>query len=168
MIVTLIASCNGASLKDKQSEQVNEEWELRIHTFSSNSYTKDGLLDTTFTKTYSFLSGIPDTTNSIIIRQYENGRLIRKKDYSLYNNDGAKELINESINQYDKKGNLMLSIKNMGGQIITKATNDFNNVGQLVKRTTIFQMVKEVLMITLSIALLRIAKTKNNFKMILY
>ena len=63
----------------------------------------------------------------------------------MYNNDGAKELINESINQYDKKGNLMLFIKNMGGQIITKATNDFNNVGQLVKRTTIFQMVKRSL-----------------------
>jgi hypothetical protein len=100
VISILLICCNETSLRRKQTKQIDEDWKLEAQTFSSNSYTPGGLLDTTSSKTYSYFNGIlMDTINSIIIRHYDNNNLISEKDFILYG-DGTKELTNETTNHF--------------------------------------------------------------------
>src|SRR6185437_12052388 len=115
-----------------------ENWELTSHTFFSNTYTINGLLDTTFEKTFLYNNGnLLDSLNAINVRRYDKNNLISNRGYLLYE-DGEKELSNETLNNYDEKGNLKSSFKKVGN-LLTKITNEFNKVGTLIKTTTIFQ-----------------------------
>jgi len=137
-ISIILFSCNGQSSPNRPSKQSDENWELVSHTFSSNTYTINGLLDTTFEKTFVYNNGnLLDSLNAINVRRYDKNNLISNRGYLLYE-DGKKELTNETLNNYDEKGNLKSSVTKVGS-LVTKITNEFNMVGTLIKTTTIFQ-----------------------------
>jgi hypothetical protein len=138
IIPIILISCNGQALQNKPSKQSDENWELVSHTFSSNTYTVNGLLDTTFEKTFVYNDGnLLDSLNTINVRRYNKNNLISNRGYLVYE-DGKNELTNETLNNYDEKGNLKLSIKKVGS-LETKIANEFNKVGTLIQTTTIFQ-----------------------------
>ena len=137
-ISIILISCNGQSLSNTTSKQSDENWEFESHTFSSNTYTVNGLLDTTFEKTFLYNNGkLLDSLNAITVRHYDKNNLISSRGYLLYD-DGSKELTDETFNNYDEKGNLKSSIKKVGS-LETKISNEFNNIGTLIQTTTTFQ-----------------------------
>ena len=141
LISMLLTCCSETSSRHKQPKEIDEDWQLETHTFSSNSYTPGGLLDTTFTKTYSYFNGVlVDTINSITIRRYKNDKLISKKEYDI-DKKGTKQLANERSNQFDKRGNLVLSTMQTD-RFMTKVLNDYNMAGRLVKIIVISRTVK--------------------------
>jgi hypothetical protein len=141
VISILVICCNETTSRLKQVKQIEEDWKLEAHIFSSNSYTARGLLDTTFTKTYSYFNGVLiDSFNSIIIRRYQNDKLTSEKDYDLDEN-GRKEMSNEKINQYDKRGNLVSSIMQTD-HFMNKTFNVYNILGMVVKRIVINKIPK--------------------------
>jgi len=66
IISIILISCNGQALRNKASKQSDENWELVLHTFSSNTYTVNGLLETTFGKTFVYNGGtLLDSLNAV-------------------------------------------------------------------------------------------------------
>lgn len=137
-IYIIFTSCNGQSSTKSPSKQIDENWELVSHTFSSNTYTINGLLDTTFEKTFLYNNGnLLDSLKAINVRRYDKNNLISNRGY-LLNDDNKKKLTNETLNNYDEKGNLKSSVTKVGS-LITEIKNEFNKFGTLIKTITIFQ-----------------------------
>lgn len=137
-IYIIFISCNGQSSTKSPSKQIDENWELVSHTFSSNTYTINGLLDTTFEKTFLYNNGnLLDSLKAINVRRYDKNNLISNRGY-LLNDDSKKKLTNETLNNYDEKGNLKSSVTKVGS-LITEIKNEFNKFGTLIKTITIFQ-----------------------------
>src|SRR5689334_6724784 len=91
-ISVLLFSCGGTSSQKEQAEQVVENWEMTNHTFASNTYNKNGLLDTSYKTMYVYQMGIlMDTIKSIVVRKYDNNKLTNEKEFTLWK-DGTKNL----------------------------------------------------------------------------
>lgn len=136
IISILLTCCNQTTPRYKEPKPIDEDWKLEAHTFYSNSYTPGGLLDTSFTKIYSYFNGsLVDTINAIIIRKYKNEKLISEEDYDL-DQDGRKEKVNEKINQYDKGGYLISSAMETD-HFMNKTFNEYNSSGRIIKRIVI-------------------------------
>jgi hypothetical protein len=144
-ILITLYSCGGTTSQTKKSFTLNENWDLETHTFTVNTYTSTGLLDTSYeTMLSNNVAGMPiDTIKSIIVRTYKDNKLTNEKGFTL-EIDGSKILSNETINKYDNKGNLISEIKMIRGDIFMKSTNEYNNKGQKVKSLILFQKIKEI------------------------
>lgn len=140
-ISVLLFSCGSTSTQNEQLKPVEENWEMTNHIFTVNTYNKSGLLDTSYKTMYVYQMGmLADTIKSLFVRKYDNNKLINEKEFTLWK-DGTKTLSNELIKQYDVKGNLIMEINKLGGDVLSKTVNEYNDKGQVVKSINLLQKV---------------------------
>lgn len=138
--ILLLACGTTPSQNDEQSKQVDENWEMASHTLTTNTYTTNGLLDTSFETMYAYEMGTTYKIKSIIVRRYKNNKLTDEKEFTL-EDDGSKTLANETINQYDVKGNLIKEVHLSDANLLTKKTNTYNNKRQVIKSVLVFKKI---------------------------
>jgi len=143
IILSLLLSCGTTTSPSEQSRKPEDKWEKTIHTFTANTYTSTGLLDTCYKTMLLYQMGmLLDTIKSIVVHKYDNSRLTNKKEFAL-EKDGSKILSNEIIKQYDAKGNLTTEIQMVNSNMLTKTINEHNGNGLLIKSTNIFQKMSD-------------------------
>lgn len=142
LLSVLLFSCGATTSKSDHVDQ-SDNWQKSNHVYTVNTYSKSGLLDTSYKTTYLYQDGmLVDTFKSIIVRQYKNSTLTNERGYTLSPN-GTKSLSHELIKQYDAKGNLTLQINKMSGDIVSKTTMKYNNQGQIVEAINLFQILED-------------------------
>jgi len=142
-ISVLFFSCGTTSTQNEQPKSLDENWEMTNHTFISNTYNKSGLLDTSYKTMYVYhMEMLIDTIKSIVVRKYDNNKLINEKEFTLWK-DGTKTLSSELIKQYDTNEHLILFINKIGDDDLSKTVNEYNEKGQVVKSTNLFQKVDD-------------------------
>ncbi len=109
------------------------------HTFTINTYSVNGLLDTSYRTNFWYMKGkLMYTIKSIVVRKYHQSKLIDEKEFTL-GKDGSKTLSNETIKQYDATGNTTTEINIMDSNMFSKTINEYNDKMQVIKTINILQ-----------------------------
>src|SRR5580692_8905997 len=123
----LFLSCDSNPVRITQLNNFEKGWKITNHTYSDNEYNSAGLLTTTLETIYVYREEIlVDSIKSIVIRSYDKKKLVDKKDFTL-KKDGSKILENETINNYDSNGNLILHADSMNGNNVSKTFYEYDS-----------------------------------------
>jgi hypothetical protein len=137
--LVLVCGCGGGvSERRGVKEMKGGQWKLKSRAVQSNTYTKDGLLDSSCTTDYFLGGGRMDTVKSVTERQYERGRLVHEMDFTIVGKDGKRELADETIRKYDAKGNKIAETQKMMGKTVIQFYCQYNDKGQLLQRLLLF------------------------------
>lgn len=110
-----------------------------------NTYTQDGLLDTTFETDYAeFKDGIMDTVRSITVRLYRGNKLIDEKGLVQQENGTYSLVGNETLYQYDIRGNQTLQVRILDGTIWSKEWKKYNSQGENIRGVLLFKKIDSV------------------------
>lgn len=136
-------SCGAKSSQNQQSKNDDDNWVMTNHTFTTNTYTQTGLLDTSYKAMVVYEMGMTmDTIKSIVLRKYNGNKLTNEREFTI-EKDGSKTLSNETIKQYDAKGNLTTEIDMMDSNVLSKKINNYNGKQQVIKSVNIFRKMND-------------------------
>ena len=142
-ISTLLISCGMTSPQNEQANRPDDNWELTNHTFTTNTYTSTGLLDSSYKTMLVYQTGILiDTIKSIVARKYNNDKLAIEREFAI-EKDGSNTLLNETIKQYDANGNVTSEVHMMDSNMLSKTVNEYNDKEQVVKSIQFFQKMND-------------------------
>ena len=143
ILVVFFCSCKGNSTQTNQEVNSEEKWVLSSQVFSNHTYTPSGLINTSFKTLYYYISGeIADSVKSKIVRKYEDSVLTKEQEF-IVSEDGSEKLSSETINQYDLKGNLILTKVNVQNNFISKTINEYNDKKQILKSIDFTQEIEQ-------------------------
>ena len=144
LTLIILSSCSGTSQTKQLSTSVDEIWGIANKTTQTNTYSKSGLLDTSYSTTFIYMQGmLTDTSKSITVRKYDTkNKLISEKTYLLSNNNPDK-LISETIQEYDEKNNPIYIMTKSEGVNYDISRIAYNSNNQKVKSTDIFQVMED-------------------------
>jgi hypothetical protein len=135
-LLALLCSCRGNIKIDTPDTATENDWLIADSIISLNTYSKSGLLDTTYETTYLFQSGLlDDSVKGITTRQYDKTNLIHEKGFDL-NENGQASLFNEILKKYDLHNNLISEVIYVKGELRHSIENRYNPLGE--KTETIY------------------------------
>lgn len=140
LVIVIFTSCNGLSQQKPKSEPSEINWEITRKVIQEYSYTKSGLIDTTYKTEYFYLKGqIGDSIKQFITNDYDNNNLTRQKEFEIININVLSEDISKN---YDSKNNLILEIKRTDGVITSITKYIYNNLNQEIKKIEILKALE--------------------------
>src|SRR6478736_8010409 len=88
LALIIFSSCNGTSQTKQLSTSVEENWEISNRTTQTHTYSKSGLLDSSYSTSLIYIQGmLVDTSKSVTVRKYDaKNNLISKKKFLLSKN----------------------------------------------------------------------------------
>jgi hypothetical protein len=143
LVLIILSSCSGTSQTKQLSTSVDENWEIAYKTIQTNTYSKSGLLDTSYSTSFVYMQGmLVDTSKSITVRKYDSkNNLISEKTFLLSNNIPSK-LLSEAIKEYDEKNNPIYIMTKSEGVNYDRSRIEYNNNNQEIKSVDIFQVME--------------------------
>lgn len=141
IVLLIFSSCKGQTGGTDSKNKKEEIWEITNKTIKIHTYSKFGLLDTSFITEYFYNSGLEvDKKKSITIRKYDNNNnLILERTYSLSSN-GQKKIVRELIFEFDKFNNaISMHVKSEGIDNGEKSIKEYNKQKQLIKDIQVFR-----------------------------
>ena len=128
LYTALFYSCKGTSQQKEQGKATDENLQIKIKTTLTHTYTKSGLLDSSYKTLSYYLKGkFALALNSIIKRDYDSkNNLLTEKTFDVPQTNVLSE---EKIFSYDTKNNLISEIDRFDWgtrSIIKKYYNEHN------------------------------------------
>ncbi len=130
----LLLGCGEVS--DRRGVKKGVEWKLRTRNVQRHTYTKEGLLDSSYETLYFDVGGRMFSGKSVKQRQYEGRKLVDEKEFTM-KEDGSRYLSGETICKYDPKGNKIAETRKMEGETILRTFCQFNDKGQVLQKLTV-------------------------------
>ncbi len=140
-LITLLVSCNNKNKKQTLQSTTEEKWEVTITENETNTYSKSGLLDTTYqTETIYFHNQIASVFKSFILRIYDTVNNL--KDEKTIQVLEHNKLSKERIMKYDIKRNLKEEIIYSDSVCDAVTKRIYNNLNQEIRRMEIYRIPK--------------------------
>jgi hypothetical protein len=139
-VLMLLWGCGGVSDRRgaKASGRNGVEWKLRSRNVQRHTYTKEGLLDSSYETSYFEVGGRMLSGKSVKRRQYEGRRLVDEKEFTL-KEDSGWYLSSEIVCKYDPKGNKIAETQKMEGETVLRMFYQYNDKGQVVQKLTVYR-----------------------------
>jgi hypothetical protein len=140
LISFFACSCHDNSRTGGQVRAEFGTWKILDSTVQFHTYTKTGLLDSTFEVWYHFRNGRADLhLNMLITREYDSvGNLKAEKSFDYLNKSNKWDLTGKNYKKYDSKGNMILDIeldvKNSKSIMSSLNKRIFNSKNQEISR----------------------------------
>jgi len=144
LLFIIFSSCNGTSQTKQLSPSANENWEISNRTIQTHTYTKSGLLDTSYSTSFFYIKGVPvDTNKSVTVRRYDTkNNLVNEKTLLLSNNLPDKVTM-ETNKKYDDKNNLIYFMSRSEGVNYDRSQKAYNGQNQEIKSVDISQIMED-------------------------